>query len=206
MEKITEKAVVKKTGEVVTAEASKKVTVSASKRMVREVVQGTEKTASNKVVILASKEVTIENSIKVVEDVTTATTKKTTVNFVKTTKQKIVEETTENVAKVGAKTALKECCKAAAISAVVGGVFLFKDLQALKKDYEEGRTTTPEYQKQKAGRCGEYAGEVIGSGFAGAVTAMAAFTRPVGVLMIGAGALVSYGVGYAGRQIACSVS
>eukprot|EP00112_Aurelia_sp_Birch-Aquarium-sp1_P022792 Seg6544.1 transcript_id=Seg6544.1/GoldUCD/mRNA.D3Y31 product="hypothetical protein" protein_id=Seg6544.1/GoldUCD/D3Y31 len=206
MGKITEKVVVKKTGKVVTAVASKKVTVSASKRMVREVVKGTEKTASNKVVILASKEVTIENSIKVVEDVTTATTKKTTVNFVKTTKQKIVEETTENVAKVGAKTALKECCKAAAISAVVGGVFLFNDLNALEKDYKEERISTQEYHKKKAGRYGEYAGEVIGSGVAGAVTTLAAFTGPAGWSMILAGALVSYGVGYVGRQIACSFS
>ena len=220
-EKLSEKVVVKKTGEIVTAEVSKEVTVSASKRMAIEltehttsqVAQGAGKTAkdvircSKEVFITTSKEVTIESTVKVVGDVTTVTAEKTTLNvFEKTTKQKIVQETTENVAKAGAKTALKECCKAAAISAVVGGVFLYKDLSELEKDYKEGRITTEEYQKQRAGRYGEFAGDVIGSGFTGAVIAAAALSGPAGWMMIGAGALVSYGFGCAGRQIASSVS
>ena len=184
-----------------------------SMKITSKVAQGAEKTAkvvtrsSNKVLVTASKEITIENSVKVVGDVTTVTAEKTTVNFFeKTTKQKIVQETTENVAKAGAKTALKECCKAAAISSLVGGVFLYKDLRELEEDYKNGRITAEEYQKQRTGRYGEFVGDVIGSGFAGAVTSAAALSGPAGLAMIGAGALVSYVFGRAGRQIANSVS
>ena len=184
-----------------------------SMKITSKVAQGAEKTvkvmttSSNKALVTASTEMTVENSVKVVGDVSKMTAKKTTVNVVeKTTKQKIVQETTESVVKAGAKTALKECFKAGAISAVVGGVFLYRDLRELEKAHEEGRITTEEYQIQKAGRYGEFAGDVIGSGIAGAVISVAALSGPAGWMMIGAGAVVSYGVGCAGRQIAYSFS
>lgn len=135
------------------------------------------------------------------ESVTVTTTKKVTKTSVSKTTN-ICQTSSKAAAEVGMKNAAKAGVTAAGLSAVVGGVFLYRDLKDLDKKKKEGSLSEKEYKEQKVERIGEYAGDVIGSGVVAAAVSVAALTGPVGWAAIGAGAIVSYGTGKLGGRIA----